>query len=92
MPTIAQQMSSWSVALHYSQLPDEIVHLAKRMIIDTIGCALGGYTSEPSQIAQALAATVTSAQPLHRHRQRPGHQPGPGDLCQRRDDSLPGLQ
>ena len=63
MPTIAQQMSSWSVALHYSQLPDEIVHLAKRMIIDTIGCALGGYASEPSQIAQALAATVTSAQP-----------------------------
>ena len=63
MPTIAEQMSSWTVGLHYSHLPEEIAHLAKRMIIDTIGCALGGYTSEPSKIARDLAGTVTSSQP-----------------------------
>ncbi len=63
MPTIAEQMSSWTVALHYRHLPAEVVHLTKRMIIDTIGCALGGYTSEPGKIARALAATVTSTQP-----------------------------
>ena len=63
MPTIAEQMSSWTVALHYSHLPAEVTHLAKRMIIDTIGCAIGAYTSEPSKIARDLAATVTSAQP-----------------------------
>ena len=63
MPTIAEQMSSWTVALHYSHLPAEVTHLAKRMIIDTIGCAIGAYTSEPSKIARDLASTVTSAQP-----------------------------
>ena len=63
MPTIAEQLSSWTVALHYSHLPEDISHLAKRMIIDTIGCALGGYASEPSKIARDLAGTVTSSQP-----------------------------
>ena len=63
MPTIAEQMSSWTVGLHYSHLPAEVAHLAKRMIIDTIGCAIGAYTSEPSKIARYLASTVTSTQP-----------------------------
>lgn len=63
MPTIAEQMSSWTVDLHFSRLPDAVVHLAKRMIIDTIGCALGGYTSEPSKIARDLAGMVSSSQP-----------------------------
>ena len=63
MPTIAEQMSSWTVALHYSHLPGDVAHLAKRMIIDTIGCALGGYTSEPSKIARDIAETVASSQP-----------------------------
>lgn len=59
MPTIAERMSSWSTALHYRNLPTEVVHLTKRMIIDTIGCALGGYSAEPSRIARDLAATVS---------------------------------
>jgi 2-methylcitrate dehydratase len=63
MPTIAEQLSSYATLLHYRDLPPEVVHLAKRMIIDTIGCALGGYTSEPSKIARDLAATVVSTQP-----------------------------
>lgn len=63
MPIIAEQLSSYATSLHYRDLPSEVVHLAKRMIIDTIGCALGGYASEPSKIARDLAATVTSAQP-----------------------------
>ncbi|MDE2937754.1 MAG: MmgE/PrpD family protein [Chloroflexota bacterium] len=63
MPTIAEQMSSWTVALHFSQLPEEVVHLSKRMIIDTVGCALGGFASEPSKIARDIAGTVSSSQP-----------------------------
>ena len=59
MPTIAETMSSWSTALHYRSLPPEVVHLTKRMIIDTIGCALGGYFAEPSRIARDLASTVS---------------------------------
>ena len=63
MPNLAEQLSSYATSLHYRDLPAEVVHLTKRMIIDTIGCALGGYTSEPSKIARDLAGTVTSTQP-----------------------------
>ena len=46
MPNIAEILAEYSFSLHYSHLPDDVAHLAKRMIIDTIGCAIGGYTSE----------------------------------------------
>ena len=36
---------------------------ARNCLIDTLGCALGGYDSEPVRIARAQAATVTSTQP-----------------------------
>ena len=28
---------------------------AKRVVLDTVGCALGGYSSEPAAIARAIA-------------------------------------
>ncbi len=63
MTTIAEQLSSYAANLRYDDLPPEVVHQAKRMIIDTIGCALGGYDSEPARVAMDVAATVTSATP-----------------------------
>ena len=63
MPTIAEQLSGYTSSLRYEDLPEEIVHQAKRMIIDTLGCALGGYSGEPSKIAREVASTVTSTQP-----------------------------
>lgn len=63
MPNVAEQLSKFSTDLHYSDLPDDVIHLTKRMIIDTIGCALGGYSSEPSKIARDIAQTVTSSNP-----------------------------
>ena len=63
MTTIAEQLSSYGANLRYDDLPPEVVHQAKRMIIDTIGCALGGYDSEPARVALDIAGTVTSATP-----------------------------
>ena len=62
MSTIAEQLSDYAASLRFEDLPEEIVHQAKRMIIDTLGCALGGYDSEPAKIARDIASTVTSAQ------------------------------
>ena len=62
MSTIAERLAGYSYSLHYRHLPADVVHLAKRMIIDTLGCAIGGYTSEPSKIARDLASTVSSTQ------------------------------
>ena len=63
MTTIVGQLSSYAAALRYEDLPREVVHQAKRLIVDTLGCALGGYAGKPAKIAREIAATVTSARP-----------------------------
>lgn len=63
MTTIVEQLSSYASALRYEDLPPEVVRQAKQLIVDTVGCALGGYSSAPAKIAHDMASTVTSSQP-----------------------------
>ena len=63
MVTISERLSSFSASLRYQDLPEEVVRQTKRMIIDTLGCAFGGYAGQPSKLARDLAATVSSTQP-----------------------------
>ena len=63
MTTIVEQLSAYAAALRYEDLPPEVVRQAKRLIVDSVGCALGGYGSEPAKIARELAGTVTSTLP-----------------------------
>jgi 2-methylcitrate dehydratase len=60
MDTIASYLSDYTTTLTFADLPPEVVHQAKRLMVDTLGCAIGGYSSEPSKIARALADTVSS--------------------------------
>ena len=64
MTILAETLSSYASSLRYQDLPDETVHLAKRFTIDTLGCALGGYGSEPATVAREMAGMVTSAHPV----------------------------
>ena len=64
MTTLAETLSGYASLLRYEDLPAETVHLAKRFIIDTLGCALGGYDSEPARVAREMAGLVSSAQPV----------------------------
>jgi 2-methylcitrate dehydratase len=63
MDSLTTFLSDYTAALQYDDLPPEVIHLAKRMLIDTLGCAIGGYSSEPSKIVRTLAATISSSQP-----------------------------
>ena len=63
MTTLAEKLSSYAASLRYEDLPEDTVHLAKRFIIDTLGCALGGYDSEPARVAREMAGMVSSASP-----------------------------
>ena len=63
MDQIATYLSDYTASLAYDDLPPEVVHQAKRMLIDTLGCAIGGFTSEPSKMARTLAGMVSSQQP-----------------------------
>ena len=63
MQTIAENIGAYASTLKYEDLPAEVIHQTKRFIADTLGCAFGGYTSEPCNIARDLAGLVSSSQP-----------------------------
>ena len=63
MTTIVEQLSSYAAAWRFEALPREVVRQATRLIVDTIGCALGGFAGEPARIARGMAGSVTSSQP-----------------------------
>jgi 2-methylcitrate dehydratase len=63
MQTVAENLGAYASTLSYEDLPKDVVHQAKRLILDTLGCAFGGYDSEPAQIARDLAAAITSTHP-----------------------------
>jgi 2-methylcitrate dehydratase len=57
---IAAALARFAHTLRYEDLPDDVVRAAKRTILDTMGCAIGGYKTVPSQIALKLASAVSS--------------------------------
>ena len=64
MISLVEQLSTYVGALRFEDLPPEVVHQAKRLIVDSVGCALGGYWSEPARIARDMASTVRSSEPV----------------------------
>ena len=63
MDRTTEALSSFVCSLGYQDLGTQVVHQVKRTLVDTLGCALGGYPSEPATIARTLAEAVSSATP-----------------------------
>ena len=59
MDKTTELLSSYASDLTYQDLGTEVVHQVKRTLIDTLGCAMGGFHSEPARIARRLAANIT---------------------------------
>jgi 2-methylcitrate dehydratase len=53
--TVARELARFALGLKFGDLPKEVVHEAKRAVLDTIGCAIGGYSGKASQIIQKLS-------------------------------------
>jgi 2-methylcitrate dehydratase len=49
--TITARISRWSTGLTYDDLSPEAIHEAKRYMLDSLGCALGGYQQHDVKIA-----------------------------------------
>jgi 2-methylcitrate dehydratase len=58
--SLAETLARYAVGLRYEDLPQDVIRIAKRSILDTFGCAFGGYSAGPSQIAIKLAMDVRS--------------------------------
>ena len=61
--SLGEKLARYAASLRYEDIPEEVIQIAKRTILDTIGCAFGGYSAGPSKIAIKLASDVTSKRP-----------------------------
>ncbi len=59
--TITAAMSRWAAQLEYNQLGDKAVHEARRYLLDSLGCALGGYRQEDALHALAVLDEIANA-------------------------------
>ena len=50
-PTVTALMSQWAAGVKFEDLSGESVYQAKRFLLDSIGCALGGYQQHDVVIA-----------------------------------------
>ncbi|MBX7246961.1 MAG: MmgE/PrpD family protein [Candidatus Sumerlaeaceae bacterium] len=73
--TLAGRFADYATQLSFEKLTPEAIHEVKRRVIDSIGCAMGAWDSEPATFARAHAGTATSAAPSTvvgtRHRSTP---------------------
>jgi 2-methylcitrate dehydratase len=60
---ILNHLCDYALKLSYRDLPEEVIQRTKAIVLDTVGCALGGAESPPAKIARAAASEVTSAIP-----------------------------
>ena len=63
MDQTTELICSYARGLTFDDLGPETVHQAKRTIIDTLGCAMGGFSSVPAEIARNMALKVKSSTP-----------------------------
>lgn len=63
MDRTTELLSSFACDLNYEELSPQVVHQVKRTMVDTLGCAMGGYPSQPAKIARGLAGAITSTAP-----------------------------
>lgn len=54
MVALAEEVASWIGALRYEELPPEVITRAKRILLDTVGCALGALDAAPVRMARQV--------------------------------------
>jgi 2-methylcitrate dehydratase len=58
--TLAHRLAAYAAQLRFDRLPEEVVHEAKRVVIDSFGTALGAYHEEPVATARKLACEFSA--------------------------------
>src|SRR5512136_2931996 len=52
--TVAKELAKKVRDFNFNDIPADVIHQTKRMVLDTLGCAIGGYGSEASLAIQEL--------------------------------------
>ncbi|MFC1871358.1 MmgE/PrpD family protein [Chloroflexota bacterium] len=61
METFARKFAEYSLGITYEKLPPEVVNQSKKVVLDAIGCATGGYASQASNIVRSLIPELQGA-------------------------------
>ena len=63
MATITAKLAQWAASVRYEELPEAVVREAKRYLMDSVGCALGGAQQHDVHIARAVLGECAGAGP-----------------------------
>jgi 2-methylcitrate dehydratase len=58
--TLAERMTDYAQGLRFEDLPAEVVHEAKRVTVDALGCAFGAYNEEPVVVGRKVAMNFSA--------------------------------
>src|SRR5436190_11904860 len=61
--TITAKMARWAAALEFNHLSQDAVYQAKRFLLDSVGCALGGYQQHDVKIALHVLEEIAGRGP-----------------------------
>src|SRR6266702_4755996 len=61
--TITAKMARWAAALEFNHLSQDAVYQAKRLLLDSVGCALGGYQQHDVKIALQVIDEIAGREP-----------------------------
>jgi 2-methylcitrate dehydratase len=61
--TITATMARWAASLDYKDVSQDAVYQAKRFLLDSVGCALGGYQQHDVKIALELLDEIAGPGP-----------------------------
>ena len=63
MDEASRLLAAYASSLTCDDLTDGAVHAVRRRALDSLGCALGAYDSDPARIARRLAGQTSHARP-----------------------------
>ncbi|MFH1087663.1 MAG: MmgE/PrpD family protein [Chloroflexota bacterium] len=53
-----ERLAEFATGTRFEDIPGDVVAQAKRLILDTIGCALGGFSTDKGRISRQLAMSL----------------------------------
>jgi 2-methylcitrate dehydratase len=59
--TVSAKVARWAADLNYKHLPQEAIYQAKRFLLDSVGCALGGFQQHDVKIALEVLDEIAGA-------------------------------
>jgi 2-methylcitrate dehydratase PrpD len=62
-PTVSEVLARWVGALTFDRLPAEVVRMARRCLLDTVGCALQGSTTPEAELLRRAREDLGGAGP-----------------------------